>query len=711
MEVFMILVVLQALVLCQAKLFINQASTSCSWAVTSAGENQSLAIFTQESLSPLAARICQALGCGKVHKLNKITAHGNASCLTGCSYHNNQLINCRKVHGTDCSMLSEVVCDAPYITPTNQLCVWNITSPTPESAVILTNESILRLSREICQNSSCGDVFEQNSSKAPPNSTCLTDCVYHNSFFWNCSTVIRNDCSIISEVTCGNNKVRLSGGSHKCAGRVELWKAGQWGTVCDDEWDKQDADVVCAQLNCGYAISVNGQDGPYTQGKGPILMDELNCTGKERSLWECPAVREGHDCGHKEDAGVVCSEYKALRLTGGRDHCSGRVEIHRNGSWGTVCEDCWDKQEASMACRMLGCGEATVFTAFEEPFTHTNNTRWFYQCLKAHKTLWDCREIDATTHVLCEASKAAGVICKNSLGLPVPTTPDVATAIVTTMQTTTEAPTVLWTPELLGCIILSCILLIAILSNIIMCCCSKRKRKALQVQQRFANLQTNTAVEENNYRDSIHLVKVTSNDINPAPTVPSQMWTQSSVESASYDTDYEVNECGPNGAFTLSTFRNSMRYNADGQTPAMKAPNLQIVTEEGAAMLGHLQTPTDAFQRISATPSADSFDTSSTSSGECYENTGHNTAGLYPENYENLGEIRSDQQPGIPTVHVTEDFLNPTVSGESMDPSGGEDSPIYSPVSADVEPFSNDADDSGDNDDYDDVNYTQTPLL
>lgn len=88
---------------------------------------------------------------------------------------------------------------------------------------------------------------------------------------------------------------------------MELWNAGEWGTVCDDEWDKEDADVVCAQMKCGYAISVNGQGGPYSQGKGPILMDELNCTGQERSLWECPAVREDHDCGHKEDAGVVCS--------------------------------------------------------------------------------------------------------------------------------------------------------------------------------------------------------------------------------------------------------------------------------------------------------------------------------------------------------------------------------------------------------------------
>lgn len=88
---------------------------------------------------------------------------------------------------------------------------------------------------------------------------------------------------------------------------MELWHAGQWGTVCDDEWDKQDADVMCAQSGCGHAISVTGQEGPYMHGTGPILMDELNCTGNERSLWECPAIRTANDCGHKEDAGIVCS--------------------------------------------------------------------------------------------------------------------------------------------------------------------------------------------------------------------------------------------------------------------------------------------------------------------------------------------------------------------------------------------------------------------
>ncbi|CAF92050.1 unnamed protein product, partial [Tetraodon nigroviridis] len=206
--------------------------------------------------------------------------------------------------------------------------------------------------------------------------------------------------------------MRLAGGSDRCAGRVELWRSGRWGTVCDDHWDLQDADVVCTQLGCGYALSVTGQGGPFPPGRGPVYLDDLNCTGKEDNLWSCPAVVDESDCGHKEDAGVTCSEMRAVRLTGGLDRCSGRVEIHRNGSWVSVCDNCWNERLASMVCTMLECGtEAIQFSQFVPPLDYNkNDTQWYYSCSSNAQNLWQCREIINNPH-LCKNSKASGVIC------------------------------------------------------------------------------------------------------------------------------------------------------------------------------------------------------------------------------------------------------------------------------------------------------------
>ncbi|KAI4901971.1 hypothetical protein NFI96_006073 [Prochilodus magdalenae] len=105
----------------------------------------------------------------------------------------------------------------------------------------------------------------------------------------------------------GNNEIRLINGTSRCCGRVEIQHNGQWGTVCDDDWDMDDAEVVCRQMGCGRAVSAP-HSAHFGQGSDPTWLDNVKCKGTEKFLTQCSYPGFGvEDCGHKEDAGVVCS--------------------------------------------------------------------------------------------------------------------------------------------------------------------------------------------------------------------------------------------------------------------------------------------------------------------------------------------------------------------------------------------------------------------
>ncbi|XP_027399536.1 neurotrypsin [Bos indicus x Bos taurus] len=164
--------------------------------------------------------------------------------------------------------------------------------------------------------------------------------------------------------------LRLVGGSSVREGRVEVYHAGQWGTVCDDQWDDADAEVVCRQLGLS-GIAKAWNQAYFGEGSGPVMLDEVRCTGNELSIEQCPKSSWGeHNCDHKEDAGVSCTPLTdgVIRLAGGKGSHEGRLEVYHRGQWGTVCNDGWTDLNTYVVCRQLGFkyGKQASANHFEE---------------------------------------------------------------------------------------------------------------------------------------------------------------------------------------------------------------------------------------------------------------------------------------------------------------------------------------------------------
>ena len=89
---------------------------------------------------------------------------------------------------------------------------------------------------------------------------------------------------------------------------MEVYIRGQWLALCADQWDLNDADVVCYQLGYYYAIVAN--EDQY--GSATTWSYDLDCTGYETTVYGC-STSYGFSC-HEGNAGVVCSTCESLSL-------------------------------------------------------------------------------------------------------------------------------------------------------------------------------------------------------------------------------------------------------------------------------------------------------------------------------------------------------------------------------------------------------------
>lgn len=97
-----------------------------------------------------------------------------------------------------------------------------------------------------------------------------------------------------------------------------------------------------------------------------------------------------------------------VRLVGGSSPNEGRVEIHINGEWGTVCDDMWDMTDANVVCRQLGFGVAfralSSFGLGSGPISMDN-----VECDGTETSLLACTHLGSHN---CQHQEDVGIVCQ-----------------------------------------------------------------------------------------------------------------------------------------------------------------------------------------------------------------------------------------------------------------------------------------------------------
>ena len=111
----------------------------------------------------------------------------------------------------------------------------------------------------------------------------------------------------------------------------------------------------------------------------------------------------------------LSSGSRQLRLVDGDGPCAGRVEILDQGSWGTICDDGWDLDDARVVCRQLGCGQALNALQFAE-LGQGSGPIWLDElnCGGKESHVWRCPSQGWGQHD-CRHVEDAGVVCSGTV--------------------------------------------------------------------------------------------------------------------------------------------------------------------------------------------------------------------------------------------------------------------------------------------------------
>ncbi|XP_072168296.1 uncharacterized protein [Diadema setosum] len=152
-------------------------------------------------------------------------------------------------------------------------------------------------------------------------------------------------------------------------GRLEVLWNSTWTSLrintyyTHNLFDNNATAVACRQL--GFTGHSSFQQLHHTSTESVVFVFYLVCSGQETDLGQCQHYSIFLSRNHYFSIVVqeiTCAETQ-VRLTDGSTSDLGRVEIFYQGTWGTVCGNLWDDEEAGVVCRMLGYSSGETIPA------------------------------------------------------------------------------------------------------------------------------------------------------------------------------------------------------------------------------------------------------------------------------------------------------------------------------------------------------------
>ncbi|XP_039631344.1 CD5 antigen-like isoform X2 [Polypterus senegalus] len=221
-------------------------------------------------------------------------------------------------------------------------------------------------SKVVCKELNCGLYLKDvkpTKQEMPEHILGGVSCTGNEKSLLNCGnfgTQVTNCNSSEVSISCQEKQsLRLVNGYSCCSGRVEINKGTQqWETVSQKGWNRNMANAVCGEINCGEALwTKSSWNADFGNGDNPTWVS-LECGENATELESCKKTMESNYTGNA--AGVICSD---VRLINDPNSCAGHLELYSKiyKRWDKVCYENWEINDAYVVCKQLQCEiEASV---------------------------------------------------------------------------------------------------------------------------------------------------------------------------------------------------------------------------------------------------------------------------------------------------------------------------------------------------------------